>query len=64
MATNRGEFENLVGGRGHFRAVRHDDHATAIVMGQCAEDAHDVILRGEVEITGRLIRHDDGGIVA
>ncbi len=33
-------------------------------MGQRLEDAHDVVLRGQVEIAGRFVGHDDGRVVA
>ena len=51
-----GQFEHFVGRLGHFRTVRHNDDATVLVMRQHTEDAHDVVLRGRIEIAGRLVR--------
>ena len=54
------QLEHLVGRLRHFRTVRDDDDATMPIMRQRSENTHDVVLGGQVEIAGRLVRDDDG----
>ena len=55
-ATQLGELIDLVGGRGDFWT----GHALALLMGE----RHDVVLRGHVEIAGRLVGEDNRRTIA
>lgn len=55
-ATQLGELIDLVGGRSDFGT----GHALALLMGE----RHDVVLRGHVEIAGRLVGEDNRRTIA
>ena len=56
------DMDAPVGARGQCRVMGDDHHGLAVV-GDIAQDAEHLLGRSGVEITGRLVGHDDLGAV-
>ena len=55
------EADDAPGIRGHVRLVRDHDNGNPLLAVELAQQIHDFLATGRIQIPGGLIRHEDGG---